>query len=969
MADRDWNGLPYGHFGTAIYQAEENTWHFEKTPNQPRVLEQIGDPKIVAPSPSLPNPTAPTDLALEPLHIRQSKQIHDVVRSNPGLQPATPLLGSLHRTSDAVVAASERHDSTKGSLLSFGRIFDERTRRSTQVATFATGPTGGDVRVVQVQLQKQGWNDSKDVWLEVPVVAGEEATWSGGGAPVLQVCFAQPLESGECLLAIRTSCRTLIFKPVLKKSGPDRLQLRLLFELGITDMGEESHSDVAFNPWLPRQFAVIDQSARWKVWEFSNRESSHAACISSSIDEEENTWKTALNDGWARIQWICNPSTVLIATRHVVSLYDVSSDSLKLQDLELNVSETSGWLLDMCPVPFDPARALVLTTTHMHLVLVEERNGDPKARSVMRIRHFQNPEDVSLRLTLHRNEEGTLTVVIRSSLNTTLVAYMLDLESHSPVLHDPARFQMKTSSSGSLDTANNLELHLQSISIAEKRSANVEDTLAGRLRAGDCRFLSLTALAHDLTISNLLYLDRPSEYRTSEVHTPTWSNRLTGTTSKIKDKFVTDEPQLASELFDQMNEPVAAYIKQRREHANRLSGLEWTLQHEHTAREIEQSPQLASNVMDILAQVRDFLGQATEVDTAVTRTVLELSNGELTIQDMDAASAQMGQLTVMSPSLHRPEEQNDDAVTHSMKFTLTCVPCWQSSKLPANSFTGVYDSIVSHWISPLSASVPGRVRLAKEQLARRLAADITLASHVLQPEEIAEPAETQQDGKPETQSHSWELPVRGAEASQASQFSNTLASQSALPTPSPTGTPSVTTASSRNSAFSSAEVARLRKYAVFNKPAPSSLPRSLNKILSHWTPGTDPATYDWISTSRKITQQTQEEEADSQLTEKQRSRLHRKAERHIRRQRKEAAASQQQHLASSQMPELVVSASQPHTTGGRSESQRLPVPGTSFGGMVGSSQSIAPIAASQAVAGRFGGGVRPPVKKKRKQGF
>lgn len=587
---------------------------------------------------------------------------------------------------------------------------------------------------------------------------------------------------------------------------------------------------------------------------------------------------------------------------------------------------------------------------------------------------------MSRRDTTFANIELVLTVIIRSALNPTLVAYMLDFErDQTPSLHDPARFQLKATLDGNADSPNILEFHFHSISIGEKRSANTNDTIAGRLRAGECRFVSLIALTNDLAIASLLYLDRPTTYRVSEVQAPEWSGRLVGTTSKIKEDFVTDEPPLASDMFDEMNEPVAAYIRQRREHAKRLRGLQWTLQHENTARKIETNPAPASNVMDTLAHMRELLEQPVDADTAAMKTALELSNGELTITDMDSASAQMEQLNTISPPPSQALDQTDDAGAQSMKYTVATVatfmqPGWQDQRLSASNFTNAYNSIVSCWISPLSSSIPGRIRLAKEQLARRLAADITLASHILRPEPIAEPVETQQDEKPESQSQSqtWDLPMRVAELpqTQTNQFSNTLASQSALPTPSPTGTPSITTASSRTTSFTSLEISRLRKYATFTKPPPSTLPRSLSKILSHWTPGADPSAYDWLSTSRQITQQTQDEEADSQLTEKQRARLHRKAERHIRRQRKEAAASQQQHLASSQMPELVVSASQPQVGGGRSEQARPP-PG--FGGMVGgSSQSFAPGVASQAVPGRFGGtgGVaRTPAKKKRKQGF
>jgi hypothetical protein len=78
------------------------------------------------------------------------------------------------------------------------------------------------------------------------------------------------------------------------------------------------------------------------------------------------------------------------------------------------------------------------------------------------------------------------------------------------------------------------------------------------------------------------------------------------------------------------------------------------------------------------------------------------------------------------------------------------------------------------------------------------------------------------------------------------------------------------------------------------------------------------------------------------------------------------------------MPELVVSASQPlpppsarkPAAGAAAFSQpqgRSSVAPPAFGGVLNSSQHMGLGAASQAVPGRFGG--RPPVKKKRKQGF
>jgi RNA polymerase I-specific transcription initiation factor RRN6 len=406
MADQDWNGLPYGHFGNATYQADERTWQFEKVPDLPRILHPIGEPEIAVPSPRFFLSANDTDRSAEQPGIRYGKETTDLVKLVPALQPAAASLQPLLHTSEAVEGASHRHDPLQGTLLSFGRIFDASIRRSTQVAAFVSGPTGSDLRVVQVQLQKQGWDDSRDVWLEVPVVSGEEAIWKSGGAPIQQAQFAQPLESGENLLAVRTTSRVLIFKPVLRKAGPNRLHLKPLFEVSTTDNGGVPYADVAFNPWFPRQFAIVDQAARWRVWEFRSRESSDASCVYTSSIDEEAAMKSDLNDGWARLAWICSPSVVLVATRRAVTLHDITTTPSKLQDVDAGLSGNTGWVLDVLDVPSSPNHTLVLTTTHVHVISVEDRNNEVRARSIMRIRHFRSSEDITLRLALFRDEES-----------------------------------------------------------------------------------------------------------------------------------------------------------------------------------------------------------------------------------------------------------------------------------------------------------------------------------------------------------------------------------------------------------------------------------------------------------------------------------------------------------------------------------------------------------------------------------
>jgi RNA polymerase I-specific transcription initiation factor RRN6 len=559
------------------------------------------------------------------------------------------------------------------------------------------------------------------------------------------------------------------------------------------------------------------------------------------------------------------------------------------------------------------------------------------------------------------------------------VSYRLTLgDDRKIILHDPLQFDLNFHENRNVAVGDIIGLHLQPVVIAEKRSVNVDDTLLGRLREDGCRFMNVTALRKDLSINSLLQLDHPSNQHIPELTSHTWKGKLLGTSARIKEDFVVDDDLVTTNVADLTLQPVASYVKQRRQRAERLCGQEWTLNYQRTAGKVGQRMTQTRSVEDILTQTQEILEQPPELEFTPMQTLLELSAEELTMSEMDRISAQIARLTAMAPpsTPQIPGEMEDN--DHSTRIVLRSIegaplPGLLSKNHPAGIFAPTYDAIVSDWITPLHNKVPGRVRLAKQQLARRLAAELTLASHILRIEDIEEHPESQQDANPTKESQSWDLPMHLASSQVQNPFASQLKSQSqsVLPTPSPTGTPSVTTASSRATTLFSAEISNLSKFTTFTKSTPSALPRSLSKLLSHWTPGTDPASYDWVATSRSISQRTREEDADSQLTEKQRARAHRKAERYIRRQRKEAEASQAQMLASSQMPELAVSASQPQMPSARkhaaaSQGRQGPPP-PAFGGMLSSSQHMGPGAASQAVPGRFGG--RPPVKKKRKQGF
>ncbi|KAK3066267.1 hypothetical protein LTR53_017461, partial [Teratosphaeriaceae sp. CCFEE 6253] len=386
----------------------------------------------------------------------------------------------------------------------------------------------------------------------------------------------------------------------------------------------------------------------------------------------------------------------------------------------------------------------------------------------------------------------------------------------------------------------------------------------------------------------------------------------------------------------------------RKSQARRRDGTEWTVSLELCAQAMMKGNGIDPVVVDdVLDTARALLRGPNAEGATPWRTLRDLDQGELTLQEMGGLATKLEDLARVEPRLVEPSQDEPGDAQPPTQLVLRSV-----ASRHTRSLIDTYNGMVADWVTPLSPVLLERHRLAREQLVREAALDVTLASRVIG---APAPEPPTQSEPPEASQQSWNLPVRAGPSS--SQVHDSQASQPlVLPTPSPTATPSITTASSRPMSFAAPEIARLSRYTAFSKPAPADLPRSLNRVLTHWSVGTDPAIYDWQATSRRVAER--EDVVDEEMTEKERARLQRRTERHIKRQRREVAASQAAQQASSQALHIV-HASQPAPPT-NVESQRGAGEGAS------QSQTLGVGPASQVVPGRYGG---RPSKKKRKQGF
>ena len=309
------------------------------------------------------------------------------------------------------------------------------------------------------------------------------------------------------------------------------------------------------------------------------------------------------------------------------------------------------------------------------------------------------------------------------------------------------------------------------------------------------------------------------------------------------------------------------------------------------------------------------------------------------VSDVDAASAKFQQLAT---------SQGNNA--------FQVIAAQPVMHVPGNeqlSITNLYDTILEDWIAPLPAETPVPVRQAKERLARRVAAEVALAS-------------TQLRLKEEEQ-HPTSLLSLPSKPADLLHSSFPTPPQSSMPPSSPLFPEALQPRTSD-------PLSRLRRHLRISADSPTTpLPPSVSELLSHWQPGTDPSTYDWEATERAIRPDTDDEEIQEQREEERK-----KKERRERRQRREDERLRAKTQASSQatftQPAYPRSSPGP-TFGGMAASSQVPVPtssqmpthihsqGGAYGGFGGFSGMNSMVSQSQVEPGKFGG--RPDKKKKK----
>lgn len=417
MADRARCDLPYGHFGRGTYSLDDHSWHFERALTFASTTQTLGEP-IVLSEPSHLSEDADHEADRGgPPSTRYKQQIKTLADCNPDLRPAVDILSPLLRISEAAQSALRRHDPLKGRQIAFGDIQSYSQHRPIPVAAYVAGKTGCDLCINQMQTQKRGWDNDRRSWLEVPTLHGQKAMWPSQGGPIQQVQFASNLRPGAELLAVRLLTRTTIVSALQVKTPSEEasgsgISLDTLYNVNIQQTGGHAHVDVSFNPWFYQQVAIVDVIGRWTVLEFSARNMGHIARKWSGRARQKSSEPDSfISDSWARIAWVLNSGTLAVCTRVSLTLFSVvNDDPIMIEQVELGLSGAVPWVLDFSVLPGLKDHVCVLTSTHILIYsLTDKTRFQPMASVRFRIRHYKNPEDLSLRVAVWEadDQEGT----------------------------------------------------------------------------------------------------------------------------------------------------------------------------------------------------------------------------------------------------------------------------------------------------------------------------------------------------------------------------------------------------------------------------------------------------------------------------------------------------------------------------------------------------------------------------------
>ncbi|CAI7642632.1 unnamed protein product [Penicillium manginii] len=848
--------------------------------------------------------------------VQRQRFIEHLPSSGQGLIPKVlPDLASdwssvRHDAFSRVVANTiKSYDPQASTLLDLGyadpALENLNARQTVAIAAAVTGECGNIITFRILEEDHVQLDD--DHPLHIPCISDDDddAEWSRRGAPILQVCFARSLEERPHWMAARLPDVTVIFRPRLyrreavptyvpesdiaefavpRRNSP--LDANPVLEISVMQTGGAPHADVTFNPWYPRQFGIIDTEGYWTIWEITGhprkRKSAFAAkCLKRGslpwMDQFQDP-NGPQYDGWASIEWVGDVSTVLVSDRRCVMVSSIIGDETRAYPVKLGLSLQSEWVLDVLRSAQNTSHFFVLTTTRLLWFDMADaqpnRGGEtPSLGARLAWRHFRDPEDLTLRLSSVQMGNH-LQIVLYSRLATLVQTFQVpvvneeQIESGSApdsvMLDIPSA--MEVSSLGEISHTPYSTFVFRQVGYAPINPAiteyNTNMTLV-KLFWSDSTFAVHETLFRSADAKTEEHDDLAEE--SHESHVLHLRKKLPKLRSKMKDdddidKFIVDD-------WDESTvAPPRAGIQNRLSRKSDTSfDSQWTLDmttiYEAAVADLlagtTKSDSESLNLRPTLTQLtrglqNNTLSTLTEWNT--TETLLELCDGRPLLDDIDQGAEDLAGLVATALRFQDTETQRSFMVLplHFSKLFHGVLNVTQGARSGLD-FLDTYEQLVTDWVTSLphgKQGIPDQTRILKEKMIRQITLDLCLARliRVSNPTDMAARAVA-------IESTSQRQPALKPTKTSSGTAISLLSSQRELPSSQILPSSQVLPSSAPSTEKSSKKDNQKRLYsnlAAFTTLREPRQPRNVAMLLSHWTPGTDPSTYEWNKTSQML---------------------------------------------------------------------------------------------------------------------
>ncbi|KAL2002477.1 hypothetical protein VTN02DRAFT_6699 [Thermoascus thermophilus] len=893
MDEHRTDALQYGRLGTATYLPEVRSWKFSRSPTRSSPLSYVGRTRRTV---------SPSSRLVSPVSLGPRNKWNLLLNIHPELAAGSSL-NETEALSRAISATTDTCDPRVSTLIDLGHAVDLENdasgNRTVPIAVVASGECGDSISFLKIEDEVVEWRQQKLFRARVPSIGNTEATkWAGGGAPVRQICFAQTAEEKATWMAARFSLSTTIFRPLYRRTpisthygrndvqsvpAPLRnshLDPNPLVDISSSQTGGHPHADVAFNPWYQKQVAIVDECGNWSIWDLSGRQRRSksnwlATCVKSGSlpwlgsSEGGDSNEQPHHDGWAAIEWVGDVNSLVVCDRRRIILYRLESDSVFSHPIELGLKRRSEWILDIKRSSSNLSHAFILTTSRIlwldtsSVVSASRRDSNPSLVPQLSWRHFRDPEDTTLRLASLQMGDDFL-VVLYSRLNNLAQAFQFPLSpEEQDTVPDPFIVQIPSGPEKSADPGGFFyESRFTTIVFKELEHA----PSGGReLYDPNIRLIKLFTLDSCYAVFESLYVGPTSDNYVQDTDV---SQRHDVLRLRKRAVGVRKSRRSAGEddgfVVDDWDEPTSAALTLANPRTIPTSNpvvSQWTVDYNsvysiaigktvaNARLGFEQLPE--KGLEECLEELESKFSDAMFSDSDVSRTMLERVRCSPFLDDIDRNSERFRRLTALLIS--QDPNGRSRISPYILPLILSFQPATQSSSLQLDVME-TYDDLVRDWLSTLPRDIPGRARIVKERVIRNVAAEISFAriNLIRNSENLADgPSDDESlGGHNEADSHVRSKDVRGSQGATGDKHAFLISSQ---------GSEKINRAPhyGHDALAANNVVSVLQQYRDKGGPFYAGLhslttikdqgavPTKVVNILSHWSPGSDPITYDW----------------------------------------------------------------------------------------------------------------------------